>query len=67
MILGDLDLDWAEQDPDYLARVKAFLQSTAKSDISIPGHPFPLARISHTGHGLRRSGSADPQGEGLKA
>ena len=49
MILGDLDLDWAEQDPDYLARVKAFLQSTAKSDISIPGHPFPLARISHTG------------------
>jgi hypothetical protein len=45
MILGDLDLDWAEQDPDYLARVKGFLQSTAKSDNSIPGHL--LAPDSH--------------------
>ena len=25
MIIGELDLDWAEQDPDYLARIKAFL------------------------------------------
>lgn len=31
MILGDLDLDWAEQDPDYLARVKAFLLSSGTS------------------------------------
>lgn len=28
MIIGDLDLDWAEQDPDYLVEVKAFLIST---------------------------------------
>ncbi len=27
MIIGELDLDWAEQDPDYLVRVKAFLNS----------------------------------------
>jgi hypothetical protein len=45
MILGDLDLDWAEQDPDYLVRVKAFLQFTGKSDNSMPNHL--LAPDSH--------------------
>jgi len=45
MIHGDLDLDWAEQDPDYLARVKAFLQSTGKSENSMPNHL--LAPDSH--------------------
>ena len=27
MIAGDLDLDWAEQDPEYLAQIKGFLLS----------------------------------------
>ena len=28
MLIGELDLDWAEQDPDYLARIKSFLVSS---------------------------------------
>ena len=27
MIVGDLDLDWAEQDPEYLTQIKRFLLS----------------------------------------
>ena len=36
MIIGELDLDWAEQDPDYLDRVKAFLISAAKDRVGLP-------------------------------
>jgi len=35
VIIGDLDLDWAEQDPDYLARVKAFLRSEVKPAVAM--------------------------------
>ncbi len=27
MVIGDLDLDWAEKDPKYLGRIKGFLVS----------------------------------------
>ena len=37
MIAGDLDLDWAEQDPEYLAQIKDFLLS----NWSVPaGQPY---------------------------
>ncbi|MFP6747392.1 MAG: hypothetical protein VCD66_07350 [Alphaproteobacteria bacterium] len=41
MIIGDLDLDWAEQDPGYLARVKGFLVSGDKPPAPdrTAGHP----------------------------
>lgn len=41
MIIGDLDLDWAEQDPAYLARVKAFLISTARDRTAPLDQPPP--------------------------
>ena len=39
MIIGDLNLDWAEQDPDYLAEVKAFL--VYGSPASLPNGAAP--------------------------
>ena len=41
MIIGDLDLDLAEQDPDYLARVKAFLVP-AQQARAVPSNQTPL-------------------------
>ena len=43
MIIGDLDLDWAEQDPDYLARAKAFLVSIV-NDPAVSPERLPSAR-----------------------
>ncbi len=39
MIIGELDLDWAEQDPGYLARVKAFLVSARQVPAPLPRLP----------------------------
>ncbi len=41
MIIGDLDLDWAEQDPGYLASVKAFLVSAPKAPAARPEQQPP--------------------------
>jgi hypothetical protein len=46
MIIGDLDLDWAEQDPDYLARVKAFLVSGRQEPETMPDQPLPPIRAA---------------------
>ncbi len=43
MIIGDLDLYWAEQNPGYLARAKAFLVSIVK-DPAVSPKRFPPAR-----------------------
>ena len=38
MLIGDLDLDWAENNTDYLARIKGFLVSKCST---------PSAETSH--------------------
>ncbi len=55
MIIGDLDLDWAEQNPGYLARAKAFLVSIAKSPAVSPER-LPPARPTD-----RKPDSATPE------
>jgi len=35
MIIGDLDLDWAENDTDYLARITGFLVSECSNSSAV--------------------------------
>jgi len=51
LIIGDLDLDWAEQDPGYLASVKAFLVSAPRAPAAWPEQPPPTG-----------TGDANPDG-----
>ena len=38
MIIGDLDLDWAENDTDYLARIKSFLVSECSNPSAVTSY-----------------------------
>ena len=38
MIIGDLDLDWAENDTDYLARITGFLVSACSAPFAETRH-----------------------------
>ena len=38
MIIGDLDLDWAENDTDYLARIKGFLVFECSNSSAVTSH-----------------------------
>ena len=46
MIVGDLDLDRAEDDPIYLADVGAFLMLCHEATDSWPDHKTPIATSS---------------------
>ena len=49
MIIGDLNLDWAEQDPDYLAEVKAFLVYGAQCERKLRLPQTGVERADETG------------------
>ena len=38
MIIGDLDLDWAENDTDYLAKITGFLVSECSNPPTVTSH-----------------------------
>ena len=38
MIIGDLDLDWAENDTDYLVRITSFLVSAYSNPSAVTSH-----------------------------
>ena len=38
MIIGDLDLDWAENDTDYLARITGFLVSECSNPSAVASY-----------------------------
>ena len=46
MIAGDLDLDWAEQDPEYLAQIKGFLLSNWSVPAGQPRTDDAASKIS---------------------
>ena len=46
MIAGDLDLDWAEQDPEYLAQIKGFLLSNWSAPAGQPHTDDAASEIS---------------------
>ena len=46
MIAGDLDLDWAEQDPEYLAQIKGFLLSNLSAPAGQPHTDDAASEIS---------------------